>query len=453
MTFPRAAVLLLAVAASLPLARAAAQPRPAQPGPVKTDRYQASFVRLGTANMNGLLYQPEHPGPNARVAIVYPYPRPMAFTPPAEELAGRGYTVLLVRHYLGNRRGEVESPLDGFAETSRGIAYLRSLSGVARVVLMGWGTGARMIALYDDVAEHGASACQRPEVLYPCRADQATGLQKPDGLVLFDPGLGAFTAASDVDPAYAGDKRVRANLDLYAAANGYDAKTGGAKYAPDFLKRYFAAQAARNDAIIDSAVTRLNAVKEGRSRFTDDEPFLVPGAVNVRSMASLHRTDLDLLSHTKRPYMLLKADGTTPEMIIRSIRPATGSDGATSVGRCCGEANYTVRRFLANDAVRLGKDFAMTEDDIIGVDWKTSNTSTPVSAEGIHVPTLMLTMTCFQFVVPSEIVFDHLAAADKTFAAVEGSEHFFTPCKPEYGDTKKRAFDFVDNWLAKPGRF
>ena len=58
-----------------------------------------------------------------------------------------------------------------------------------------------------------------------------------------------------------------------------------------------------------------------------------------------------------------------------------------------------------------------------------------------------------QFVVPSEIIYDHLAAKDKTFAAVEGSGHLFNPCKPQYGDTSKRLFDYVGQWLAKPGRF
>jgi hypothetical protein len=55
--------------------------------------------------------------------------------------------------------------------------------------------------------------------------------------------------------------------------------------------------------------------------------------------------------------------------------------------------------------------------------------------------------------VPDEIVFDHLASKDKTLVYVEGSTHVFNPCKPEYGDTAKRAFDYVDSWLAKPQRF
>jgi hypothetical protein len=31
--------------------------------------------------------------------------------------------------------------------------------------------------------------------------------------------------------------------------------------------------------------------------------------------------------------------------------------------------------------------------------------------------------------------------------------HGCRPCKPEYGDTFTRAFDYVDAWLTKPGRF
>jgi hypothetical protein len=37
--------------------------------------------------------------------------------------------------------------------------------------------------------------------------------------------------------------------------------------------------------------------------------------------------------------------------------------------------------------------------------------------------------------------------------AVEGATHGFAPCKPEYGNTTKRTFDYLDSWLSKPGRF
>ncbi len=421
-------------------------------GPVKTDRYHVNFVRLGSNRINGLMYEPEKPAPNARIALVYSYPRPSAFDGPAAEMASRGYRVLLVRHYMGSRRGEVQSPLDGSEETSRGIAYLRTLPGVERVVVMGWGQSVTHVSLYESVAEHGPAACQRPEVLSPCKAEQASNLTKPDGVVFFDPGPGPLTVASNVDPAVDVSSR-KADLDMFAAANGYDAMTGTAKYSSEFSKRFFAAQSARNMQIINNAVARLKAVQQGKGRFTDSEPFTVAGAVNVRARSSLHRTDTTLLSRTKRPHTLLKADGTKPQVIVQSVRTPTGIDDIKSLGRCCEQINYTVHEFLTNDAVRTTGDFALTEDDMVGVDWKSSNAAPPANAEGINVPALVITQTCFQFVVPSEIFYDHLASKDKTFAAVEGGEHFFTPCKPEYGDTKKRTFDFVDQWLTKTGRF
>ena len=62
-------------------------------------------------------------------------------------------------------------------------------------------------------------------------------------------------------------------------------------------------------------------------------------------------------------------------------------------------------------------------------------------------------LTCHYLLVPDEIIFDHLGSNDKTPAFAEGAVHGFTPCRPEYGDTVKRAFDHVDTWLSKAGRF
>lgn len=418
-------------------------------GPIKTDRYHANFVQLGASNMDGVLYEPDKPGPNSHIALVYTFPRATFGAMPPRELASRGYRVLLVTPYA-----EGESPMDGLAETSRGVTYMRSLPGVKRVVVMSHSGGGRMMAFYATVALNGPAACQGPEILYPCKTEEASGLAKPDGVVLLDPAWGALNTASSMDPAYDGNNRSKLDLDMYTAANGYDAKTGSAKYSAEFIKRFYAAQSARNMQMIDSAAARLKLLEQGKGDFIDDEPFIVPGAVNGGNAASLYHTDLSLLSHTKQPHMLLKADGSTPKVIVHSVRPATGLQDARNVGSLSNATlNYTVRHFLASDALRTTKDFALTADDIVGVDWKSSMRSTPGSAEGITVPTLVLTMTCFHLVVAGEVTYNHLAAKDKTYAAVEGALHGFAPCKPEYGDTVKRTFDFVDGWLAKPGRF
>jgi hypothetical protein len=416
--------------------------------PAQTDRYQSDLVKLGGSASDGLLFRPVTPGPNPHLAIVTTY------GVPAVELANRGYQVLLVRHL--NLSGEVSTPFNAFDEISRGIGYVRALPGVQRVVVLAWGGGSTTMILYANVAEHGPSACQSKQVIWPCTTQQATGLAKPDGVILLDPGSGAGLKVLNVDPAYQGAAGRRSDIDALAAENGYNLATGTAKYSAKFRKRYFAAQSERNDEAIVTAIAKLKTLEQtGRAA---DETFSMPGTVNTPGIASLHSADLNLLSRTKQPHTLLKADGSMPREIIKSVRPTTGPKSQQAFDKALAQYEHprdtlTLREYLSSDAVRATKNFALTEDDIVGIDWKSSNAGEPAQAEGVTVPSLVMTNTCFQFVVPSEIVFDHLAAKDKTYAAVEGSEHFFTPCQPQYGDTKKRMFDFIDNWLAKPGRF
>jgi hypothetical protein len=278
-------------------------------------------------------------------------------------------------------------------------------------------------------------------------------LSRPDGIILLDPSLGGAYKVLNIDAAYDGASRSKAELDIFSGANGYDINSGTATYSAQFRKRYFAAQSARNNEIVDQALARVKQLAPGQ-----DEPFIVPGGVNTADLASLHHTDLSVLSHTRKPHTLLKADGTQSAVIIQSIRPTGGPVGNEALSKAIAQNdhprnNETVRQFLANDAVRTTRDYALTADDVLGIDWKSSNDASPAQAEGISVPALVETNTCFQFVVPSEIVFNHLAARDKTYFGVEGSAHFLTPCAPQYGDTKKHLFDFVDKWLAQPGRF
>ncbi len=454
-----AVIALLAGAASAQ-AQPPAGPQPAAPRlgnrataqPVDNDLYRSTTVSLGGGARDGMLYESKKPSPNSRVAVLYSN-RNFGFNAPAVELASLGYRVLYVT-YPELSAGQIQTPYDGFLEISRGIAYLRGLPGVERVVMEGWGAGTTTIVLYADVAANGAAACQPKEAIYPCRAQEVANLAKPDGVILYDPGLGAGTKAINVDPAFDGAVRSRSELDRFAVANGYDTATGTAAYSDAFRKRYYAAQSAMTDKAVADGLARLKAL--GAS---GDEPFSAPGVANLPAIASLHYSDLRLLSHTKRPHIFLKADGSRVQAPLRSIRPATGPKGEEAIRATItrngqpSRVGYSLREFLANDAIRTTKDFAITEDDVIGVDWKSANGAAAGHAGGVKVPALIMTNTCFQFVVPSEITFDRLGAADKTLAGVEGSEHEFTPCQPQYGDTKKRLFSFVSEWLAKPGRF
>lgn len=419
--------------------------RPA--GSVDTDKFRTVYIRLGPSD-EALLYEPVGSGAKSRVALIHIHPDGSTFnmlTPP--EMAKRGYRVLTVNHHGA-------ADLELFAQPlSRGIAYLRSLPDVQRVVIAGHSGGGHLVAWYQNVAEHGAAACQGPEKLYPCEGERLNGLQKPDGIIMLDSTLGAFHQMSSIDPAADGDKR-NAAVDMFSPANGYDMAAKRAKYSDDFAKRFYAAQAARNTAFVDNALARLNALKQGKGQFTDDEPLVLRGMGMNAAGARLYQSDPSFAAHTKKPHTLLKADGTQPETIVSSVRPPTGQQVLGSLNTLhVMSQNLTVREFLAHSAVRTRPDYAITADDITGVDWASATTSTPANAEGITVPALVQANSCHYLIVPDEIIFDHLASKDKTLAFVEGAVHGFTPCKPEYGDTVKRAFDNVDNWLSKPGRF
>ena len=406
-----------------------------------------------SGDTEGLLYEPSVPGPNARIAVVFSHPNRDNFNAPVgKEMARRGYPALMI-NYRGDSdygRGLPEGYLPSISE---GIAYLRTLPGVERVVLIGHSGGTHVGTLYQNVAEHGPAACQGPEKIYPCPSDGIEKLEKADGLVLLDPTLGAAHNMSAIDPAVGGDSR-DASLDMFTAENGYDREAKGGKYSPEFAKRFYAAQAARNQRLVDDALVRLKAISEGKGEFSNDEPLVVRGVGVGAAGARLYQPDTSLAAHSKKPHLLLRADGTEVEEVIKSVRPTSGSQVVGKFDEL-DLMNYTttVRRFLANSAIRTTADYAFTADDIVGIDWASSFTSTPANAEGVSVPALVMNMTCHYLIVPGEIIFDHLGSKDKSYAAVEGAAHSFKPCKPEYGDTVKTTFDFVDAWLGKAGRF
>jgi hypothetical protein len=271
------------------------------------------------------------------------------------------------------------------------------------------------------------------------------------------PGQGGGTSSSAARTTYVrlgGRGDSASDAVLFDGRNGYDREKRSASYSAEFSRTFYVAQSARSATLIDQARARLAAIEQGESSYSDDEPFVVPGMGVNATGARLYQPDVRVVSKTRAPHLLLKADGTTPTDIARSVRPPSGARPDEALGTLAVMTqNSTVRRFLAMSAIRTQKDFAFTEDDIVGVDWKSAMSSTPSNVEGITVPTLVMSMTCHYLVVPDEIVFNHLAARDKQFALVEGAAHNFTACRPEYGDTVARTFDFVDAWLTEPGRF
>jgi pimeloyl-ACP methyl ester carboxylesterase len=414
--------------------------------PMKT-----TYVRLAN-NANAILVEPVTLDPvKSRIAVIVTHPEHVNnfnyFI--GRALPPYGYRVLMLNYY-----GPEQTYYEFLAPIAAAIKALRAIPGVEKVVLAGHSSGGPVITSYQDVAENGPKACQGPERVYKCDGKGLDNLPKADGVMLLDSAAGSPERTDALNPAVDPHhpRQHNAELDMFDPKNGFNPATHAATYSPEFLKKYFAAQAARSSQLIDEAQARLAKIEKGEGEYKDDEPFVVAGSTVRINGARPQLADTRLMSKSHAPHLLLKTDGTKPMQIIPQVfAPQASPDDqdllfATTL-------NVTVSHYLSFQALRVTPQYHMTEDNIVGVQWRSTPNSVPGNLEGIKVPTLVMSGTCAPHVVYLEIAYDHSAASDKEMAGVEGADHGFLPCRPEYGDTFKRTFDFVDGWLSKPGRF
>ncbi|HEY4031489.1 MAG TPA: alpha/beta fold hydrolase [Caulobacteraceae bacterium] len=430
----------------------AAAPSDAQ-APDKTPGVSSAFTRI--RGVDAVISRPTTPNAHSGTAIVIMHDESDSLQNlQAPRLAAAGYVVLSTNARTGPDPEDHDTNWDNvLADLRTVVTYAKAMPGIGKVVLMGHSSGAPLMAAYQNIAENGVkAACQGPEKIVKC-PDSLQGSPKADGVVLLDPifGVGAVFLGS-VDPSVtdeANPKKRDPALDSFSPANGFSAK--GAHYPADFRKRYFAAEAARNNRLIDAALARLKAIQAGKGQFADDEPFLVAGATRI---PRLWRPDLSMLAHTKRAHLLIKGDGTTTTEVIRSVRVPSGTEPSSQLFDG-GALPTSVKRFLATFAVRATPAFNVTEDSIEGVDWASGYSNTPNNVEGVTAPILIMGMTGHYWLVSAEMAYDHARSADKEVAFVEGAVHGFTPCDAcaktpgQYGDTVAHTFDYVIAWLNK----
>lgn len=428
---------------ALPLLALPAQAQEATPKPA----VKRSYVRLG-ADANALLIEPAQPNPREHIVAINVHPDNLNtfdyFI--GRTMAPRGYRVIEINFYGKEQTFEVF-----LKPIAAAIRYARSLPGVDKVILVGHSGGGPELTFYQEVAEKGAAACQQADRLYPCKGTGLADLPKADAMLVLEANIGAPHRMMGMDPSIVGNKPAPHDpaLDGYAAANGFDPASGTAHYSAAFVKRYDAAMHQRSAGLIGTAKARLSALEAGKGLFADDEPFLVVGNATSSLGPRLNLQDGSLLAETHGAHMLLKADGTRPVAVVASTRKAAAPRPDVRNTLDDTVFNTTVRHYLSFSAITTTPDFAITRNDIKGVDWRSSANSAVGSVEGITVPTLVMAGSCTIHMVPLEIVFDHAAAHDKDFVVVDGGTHEFTPCRPEFGDSQKRAFDYVDDWLAK----
>jgi hypothetical protein len=359
------------------------------------------------------------------------------------ELVQRGFYVLCM-----NGRSDNNEALDFWndlpLDVATGIKYLKDTVKASKILLYGGSGGAPLMTFYQNVAQNGLSVCQGANKLIPCSKELA-GLPQADGIILRDahPGTAVNTLRS-INPSLQRDDKpdqINAALDPFSAKNGFNAN-GPSHYSREFQERYFKAQAARMNRLVDAALGKLRAIEAGKYYYKDDDAFVIHKSESSR----LSEMDLTIHAGTVKPQKLLKNDGTTVTEVIKSVRVADSRNPERAKSFYDGSKFLTVRSFLGTRAIRAKHAL----DDI---DYCSNNNSTPCHLHKITVPILILGMGGHYFLRDNEIHYEVSASPDKENIVIEGASHGIRPCKAcettpgQYSNTVKNTFDYVQKWI------
>ena len=425
----------------------AAVPAQAQLQPTTTTTVTAALVADGGNVVAAKLRRPQTDAlGHAHVGIVFmhPYSSYQNFAM-CDGLAARGYTTLCIDSTFTGHPDDYYGYEQHAPAIRAGIDYLRTLPAgggmpaVSKVIIFGHSMGAPMMAFYENVAENGPkAACQGPEKIMPCVDTNLQDLPRADGVMLFDPHLGdALATYTYVDPALEGDILTcgprKPQLDMFSAANSYVSDPGqlddnSASYSKQFRKDYTTHQAIRNQQILQAALDALaqHRLETGDpDNMGDDVVFHVPGASGAR----MWQPDTSLLKSTQQAHTLLARDGTRPVQVVSSVRPPSGNLPASSADCANSMVNSTLHGWLGAHALDgTPGQYQQTPNDITGINYRSSATSTVNGVLGFTVPLVIISNTGHYFLRPAEIVYENAKSADKTVAYSEGAVHGGTPC-------------------------
>jgi pimeloyl-ACP methyl ester carboxylesterase len=414
-------------------------------------------------NVSGILYQPHEPGQRNSTGVVVmhsngDYQRVFV----CEGLASHGYTVLCVNNRYQNLPSMVN--WDNLAlDVKAAVTYLKQQPGISKALLFGHSGGGNLMPWYQAVAENGIGICNDSRKIDPC-SNALAEMPPADGLILMDPTPGQpFIQLIGYDPKVTTEDQfgkitpgmMDPSLDMFSSDNGFSQTNPS--YSEEFESRFFAGQAARAERLTALAQSRTTAIANKQGLYTDNEPFIV-GYHN----ANLFSYDKQIWSHTKVAHPLIRPAGVQ-QTVVESIRPlgisvngnlqaANASYG--QVVSLAGALKSDVNAFISGAALHVDPTrYRLTDDDILGVDWASTNASTPYNIAHIHAPMLILGATGHYWVVTAEIYYDMTPSTDKTVAFVYGATHGYSPCKDcgaplsAIGDTQAETLAYIAAWL------
>ncbi|HEU0070692.1 MAG TPA: hypothetical protein VFS04_05310, partial [Alphaproteobacteria bacterium] len=327
-----------------------------------------------------------------------------------------------------------------------GVEFMKKQPGIQKVVLLGHSGGGPTTSYYQAVAENGLGYCKGANKLVEC-SDRVAGAPKADGLILVDAHPGnSVNGLRSLNPSLLDENdptKIDASLDPFNPKNGFN-PNGDSTYSADFQKRYYEAQSARMNKLIDKALKLQADMKAGKHVPSDDESFVV-----YRNRARLMDISTGVHGSTVKPQKLLKNDGTVDaSKPVKTVRVST-PDNAKRDSSFEDTRQLTVKSFLGANAVK-------STSALDGIDWCSSNNSVPCAVQQISVPLLVTAMGGHYFIRDNEVTYEMAKSADKDFIVLEGAVHGMTPCKPcsaatgqDYGNATKNFFDYLAAWMNK----
>ena len=403
-----------------------------------------TYVQFQPYAVKGAVYRPDGDGRDIGVLAIHRVNNYLNHIAGAE-LAKRGFPVLTMNSRFDNNETSVQWEAIAL-DVKTGVEYMRKTMGVRRVILFGHSGGGPTLSFYQAVAEQGPAYCNTPGRIVTCGAAFPV-LPKADAMIFVDAGLGQPIGllrglhpgvGKDDDPAI-----TRPDLDPYNPANGFK-PDGTTKFSEAFVRTYHEAQSARmNRLIADASARAAQLGPGGNARFPDDDVVFIARS-NGGNLANIDRS-LDTSSSLKQPRKIVKITGRTVNERVQNQQPDSAPSRAP-VATFAGSRLLTLRSFLTTNAIR-------STNSRDGIDWCSSNSSTPCAVQKISVPLLVTAMQGGSPIGDAEFIYETAASKDKDFAVFEGASHNIIPCteceqrKGEYDNTVKVFFDYVNRWI------
>lgn len=400
------------------------------------------YIQFQPSATKGALYVPDSgPAPTVAFLTVHRTSNFMSLIA-TRELAKRGFMVLGMNPRSDNNEAAVNFE-NIAADIRQGVDFLRKQPGITKVILIGHSGGGPSTTFYQATAERGLEFCQDPRKLTQCGND-LKDLPKADGMVLLDAHPGnTVNAIRSLNPAILDENdpsKIDATLDPFNPANGFN-QNGQSVYSAEFMDRYFKAQAARMNRLIDKALAMREEIRQGKAATTDDAPFIV-----YRNRARMMDFSMSVHPGTKEPRKLIKNDGSVSVQIINSVRAPITQNARLDKTLSNGTMFLTLTSFLSANAIRA-------KDSMDDIDWCSANNSTPCALKQISVPLLITAMGGHYFVRDNEIHYEVAASKDKDYVVAEGAVHGMTPCEEcskatgqSYANVTKNLYDYIATW-------